>query len=212
MCLWPVLLFRMGVNSELSICTFLHTLLCGHLIYTYTCVCVCVCHVSRRMRGKGDVIFDDIIADVQGVQIRGCGSSEPAPHSCPALSVCVPPGPLSPSASSASVWALEITSNSPLSPLPVYQSRLKLSMAKPSHPHSSLTITNPLAGPISQVTLPKLSSSLICTVFFLSEPQHGVLVSQLNWVHTLSWLAAHASPLLPPSPNNSGGNRSSNSA
>lgn len=31
---------------------------------------------------------DDIIADVQGVQISGRGSSEPALHSCLALAVC----------------------------------------------------------------------------------------------------------------------------
>lgn len=83
MCPWPVLLFRMGVNSEINTCTLLHTLLCSHFVYTHT-----MCHVSGRIRGKGDVIFDDIIADVQGVQISGCGSSELALHSCPVLSVC----------------------------------------------------------------------------------------------------------------------------
>lgn len=40
-------------------------------------------------------MFDDIIADVQGVQISGRGSLEPALHSCPALS-CVPPEPFIP--------------------------------------------------------------------------------------------------------------------
>lgn len=34
-------------------------------------------------------MFDDITADVQPVQISGRGSSEPALHSCRALSACL---------------------------------------------------------------------------------------------------------------------------
>lgn len=69
MCLCPVLLFRKGVSLKLRICALLHTLLYGHLVYTCTDVCPCVSHVSGKIRGEGDVIFDDIIADVQGVPI-----------------------------------------------------------------------------------------------------------------------------------------------
>lgn len=87
-------------------------------------------------------MLDDIIADVQGVQISS--SSEKTLHSCPALSVLPPPSGLLSSCASS-----KIATNSLLSPLPVYQSCLKLSMAT----------TNPLASPQSQVTLPKLSSS-----------------------------------------------------
>lgn len=155
--------------------------------------------MSRKMRGKGDVIFDDIIADVQAVQISGHGSSELALHSCHALLVClaklfVPLCQLCQCVSSRNNHKLTLSS------MPVYQSRLKLSMAKSSQPHSSFTTTNPSAGPISQVTLPKLGSSLICTGFVcVSEPQ---LVSQLNRVHTFGWLMAYA---ISPSPSDSGG-------
>lgn len=95
-----VLLFGKGVELDLSICALLHTLLCSNLIYK--CTCVCVSHVSGSIRGKGDVIFDDIIADVQGVQISGRSSSEQTLHSCPSLSVR-PPSPLFRCASSANV-------------------------------------------------------------------------------------------------------------
>lgn len=54
------------------------------------CVGGCVCHLSRNIGGNGDVIFDDITADVQALQIRGHGSSEPALHSCPAFFCLLP--------------------------------------------------------------------------------------------------------------------------
>lgn len=80
----------MGVNSRAkSISTLLHPTVWSFGLHVHFCVCVCVCG------GKGDVMFDDIIADVQGVQISGRGSLEPALHSCPALS-CVPPEPFIP--------------------------------------------------------------------------------------------------------------------
>lgn len=62
----------MGVNWDLSICSLFHILLYGHSVYTCTCV-----FVSWRKEAKGDVMFGDIIADVQGVQIRGH-----TPYSC----------------------------------------------------------------------------------------------------------------------------------
>lgn len=125
---------------------------------------------AGEMRGKGDVMFDDVIADVQCMQISDCGSSEPALRSCPALSVCPAPA-LYPSVPALAVCELEIASNSTLSPLSVYQFRLKLSVAKASPLHSSNTATDPLAGSISQVTMPKLSSRALF-FFFQSEPQH----------------------------------------
>lgn len=76
------------MNSELSIST--STPYCVVISRTLVCV-VCV------MWDKADVMFDDIIADVQGVQISGCGASEPALHSCPVyIAVCPAPAPLDP--------------------------------------------------------------------------------------------------------------------
>lgn len=79
------------MNTEIRACTLLHALLCGHLFgVCFVCVSDCV-SCPGEIRGKGDVMFDDVIAYVQGVQISGRGFSEPALHSCPALSVCPAP-------------------------------------------------------------------------------------------------------------------------
>lgn len=61
-------------------------------IWCVFCVRLRLCVMCPgEIRGKGDVMFGDVIAYVQGVQISGRGFSEPALHSCPALSVCPAP-------------------------------------------------------------------------------------------------------------------------
>lgn len=50
-----------------------------------------------EIRATGDVMLNDVIADVRGVQISSRASFESGSlHSCPALSVVSCPGPLSP--------------------------------------------------------------------------------------------------------------------
>ena len=159
----------MGVNSRVkSISTLLHPTVWSFGLHVQYCLCVCVC----VCRGKGDVMFDDIIADVQGVQISGRGSLEPALHSCPALS-CVPPEPFIPpcqlcqTVSSRNSLKLTLISSASL-PIPAQIERGKtLPPTFQSHYHQ------PFGRPHRAKSLCQSGApSLICTVFFLSEPQH----------------------------------------
>ena len=158
------------------------------------CVCVCV-------RGKGDVMFDDIIADVQRVQISGRGSLEPALHSCPALS-CVPPEPFIPlcqlcqTVSSRNSLKLTLISSASL-PIPAQIERGKtLPPTFQSHYHQPFGRPHRPSHFAKAELQPHMHS-----VFSVWAPA-WVLVSQLHRVHAQGRLATQAipPPPLPPHP------------